>query len=68
MRKGDPTLTVDEKELEDARWFDKDYVREQLAAERVAGLDGPATPGGFHVPSKVSLARTLVEHWLGDDQ
>ena len=40
------------------------FVRESLAAEREAGRDGPATPGGFHVPSKVSLARTLIEQWL----
>ena len=60
----DAPLTVDHDELEDAQWYTKDYVREQLQCEREAGLDGPAEAGGFHVPSKVSLARTLVEHWL----
>ena len=57
-------LQVDEAELQDAQWFDLAFVRESLAAERAAGQDGPAMPGGFHVPSKVSLARTLIEQWL----
>ena len=57
-------LRVDEAELQDAQWFERAFVRESLAAEREAGRDGPATPGGFHVPSKVSLARTLIEQWL----
>ena len=60
----DADLVVDMEELEDARWFEKPFVREQLAKERAAGRDGPEEEGGFHVPSQVSLARTLVEHWL----
>ena len=59
-------LAVDEDELEDARWFSKEYVREQLGLEREAGRDGPAVEGGFHVPSRVSLARTLIESWLAE--
>ena len=57
-------LQVDEAELQDAQWFDRAFVGESVAAEGAAGPDGPATPGGFHVPSKVSLARTLIEQWL----
>ena len=63
----DATLSVDANELEDARWFDKAYVREQMALERATGQDGPATEGGFHVPSKVSLARTIIEAWLAEE-
>jgi len=62
----DAALAVDEDELEDARWFSKEYVREQLGLEREAGRDGPAVEGGFHVPSRVSLARTLIESWLAE--
>ena len=61
-------LQVDEAELQDAQWFDRAFVKESLAAERAAGQDGPATPGGFHVPSKVSLARTLIEQWLQETE
>ena len=64
VAEGATDLVVDHDELEDAQWFDKAYVREQMAMEREAGKDGPAVEGGFHVPSKVSLARVLVENWL----
>lgn len=64
---GAAEVKVDENELEDAQWFDKDFVREQLSLERESGKDGPATEGGFHVPSKVSLARSLIEHWLEEE-
>ena len=60
----DAALQVQEEELEDVKWFDKEFVRAALTREREAGKDGPAEEGDFYVPSKVSLARTLVEHWL----
>ena len=60
----DAALTVDANELEDAKWFDKEFVRQALTEEREAGKDGPAEEGGFHVPSRVSLARTLIQNWL----
>ena len=58
-------LAVDENELEDAQWFDKEYVRRQV--ELQGEEDAPATPGDFHVPSRVSLARTLIDTWLDED-
>ena len=45
----------------------QEYVRAELANEREAGRDGPAIEGGFHVPSQVSLARTLIEAWLAEE-
>ena len=53
---------VEEEELEDVQWFDKAFVREQLAAQ--GDSDAPPVPGGFHVPSRISLARTIIEKWL----
>ena len=52
---------VQEEELEDARWFSKDFVREALRTESEGELDKR-----FHVPSSVSLARTLIESWLAE--
>ena len=33
--------------------FERSFVQENLASELAAGLDGPATPGGFHVPVRL---------------
>ena len=49
-------LTIDEAELEDARWFTRDEV-----AAAVAG----ASAAAFLPPPPTAIARTLLEHWLG---
>ena len=46
------TITLDPAELEDARWFTRDYVRNAAA-------------NGFAVPRSDSIARRLIEDWLG---
>ena len=46
-------ITVDEDEIEDARWF----TRAEMKAEAEAGT--LVLPGG------VSISRSLVEHWYG---
>lgn len=61
----DDALRVDEAELQDAQWFDKEYVRAELA--RQGDSDSPAEAGGFHVPSRISLARTIIETWLNEE-
>ena len=58
-------LQRQEDELQGLAWFDKEYVRRQV--ELQGDEDAPATPGDFHVPSRVSLARTLIDAWLDDD-
>ena len=57
-------LDVDETELDGAAWFEREYVREQLA--RQGDSDAPPEPGAFHVPSRISLARTLIDAWLSE--
>jgi len=57
-------LARQEDELAGLAWFDRDYVRKQVALQ--GDDDAPATPGDFHVPSRVSLARTLLDGWLDD--
>ena len=48
---GDPTLRLADGELEDARWFSRDEIR------RRAGFAA--------LPPRVSIARLLIEDWLG---
>jgi len=61
----DAPLDFDVSELDDARWFSKDMVRARIALQGDA--DEPPVPGDFHVPSRISLARTLIERWLAED-
>jgi len=56
-------LTVDD-ELDGAGWFDREYVRSQLALQGES--DAPPEQGAFHVPSRISLARTLIDTWLDE--
>jgi len=48
-------LTIDRNELEDARWFTRDEIRE--------GLSGSPS-AAFQAPPPAAIARTLLEHWL----
>ena len=47
------TITVDPAELEDARWFERDF----LLAHR--------DDDEFRLPRRDSIARRLIEDWLG---
>ena len=49
-------LTIDTAELEDARWFTREEVRQGLL-EAEGACFGP--------PPRTAIARTLLEHWLG---
>ncbi|VFU07303.1 NAD(+) diphosphatase [Methylocella tundrae] len=51
-------LSLDDKELEDARWFRRDEVRRML--ERTH-------PSGLTCPSKVAIANLLLTAWAYDD-
>ena len=46
-------ITVDDDEVTDARWFTRDELRDLAAAGEVL------------LPSGISIARRLVEHWYG---
>ena len=47
-------ITVDEHELEDARWFTREEVRAALAGE----------PAPFQAPPRYAIAHTLLTAWL----
>ena len=68
--KNDPTLLpsiqVDECEMEDVKWFHKDYVAARLqggstALEEYQSLSEAEQE--FHIPGKASLARILITKW-----
>jgi NAD+ diphosphatase len=48
-------LTIDQTELDDARWFSREEVAAAIAGE-------PNAP--FQAPPPHAIARTLLEHWL----
>ncbi len=50
-------LTIDHDELDDARWFTRAEVAAALAGEPDAA---------FLPPPPFAIARTLVDHWIGD--
>ncbi len=49
----DPTITVDGVEVTEARWFSREHLR------------ACAESGEVQLPSGISIARRLVEHWYG---
>ncbi len=51
------SLTIDHDELDDARWFTRAEVAAALAGD-------PSAP--FLPPPPFAIARTLLDHWIGD--
>ena len=64
-----PPISIDPDELEDARWFSKEYVRTHGLVEGrgSSALDFVPDEGEaeFHVPGPASLARALISEWVG---
>lgn len=51
------SITCDETELEDVRWFSREEVRQMIAGEHGEGID---------IPGKLSIARALIDHFAAD--
>ncbi len=51
------SVNVDRDELEDARWFTRDWIKAQVQAQNEA----------FRLPRRDSIARRLIEDWLTAD-
>jgi len=47
-------IKIDPKEIEEARWFSRDEVRQMLAGKH---------PQGWWVPGQQAIARALIEAW-----
>ncbi len=52
----DRTLTLDPKEIEEARWIALDDVRKLLAGGEHEGV---------RLPPRFTIARRLIERWAG---
>ena len=48
-------LTLQDSEIEDARWFDRDDLARSVA------------DGTLRISSRISIARRLIEHWYGEE-
>jgi NAD+ diphosphatase len=60
-----PTINVDKEEMEDIKWFSRDYVRERVAGGSTAlGYQPTAEEEEFHIPGRSSLARVLITKWV----
>ncbi|KAL1530567.1 hypothetical protein AB1Y20_001468 [Prymnesium parvum] len=57
-------LDVDLHELDAAGWFHFEFMLEKIKQQ--GDLDVPPEEGAFHVPSRISLARTLIDAWLAE--
>ena len=59
-----PKITVNEEEMEDIRWFSKEFVRQRLDGGSSALTYNPnENESEFHIPGKSSLARVLITKW-----
>ena len=65
---GLPEIIIDTNEMEDIRWFAKDFVRKGLEHNGSTALTfQPSEEEAiFHVPGKASLARYLIKGWVDE--
>ena len=65
-----PDVVADPTELEDARWFHRDYILENglVDGHGSSALDfvPDEKEAVFHVPGPASLARVLITEWVKD--
>jgi len=63
-----PDIVVDTNEMEDIRWFAKDFVKERLKLNGSTALTFQPSEdeAKFHVPGKASLARYLITEWADE--
>eukprot|EP00850_Spirogloea_muscicola_P022208 SM000282S10611 [mRNA] locus=s282:129231:134059:- [translate_table: standard] len=54
-----PAVSADKKELEDARWVHKDFIRAIVQDNKALLPQGT----NFFVPGKYAIARVLLERW-----
>eukprot|EP00798_Chlamydomonas_sp_ICE-L_P018942 gene18942-25510_t len=57
-----PFTSADAVELEDTRWFHRDWLRAATSREGVADM------GPFNIPGPYSLASRLIKGWLAEGQ
>jgi NAD+ diphosphatase len=55
-------ITFNTDELADARWFDRDQVRELMVVRD--RTESERLGGALHLPRPVSIARRLISEWI----
>uniref|UniRef100_A0A7S2EJS9 NAD(+) diphosphatase n=1 Tax=Trieres chinensis TaxID=1514140 RepID=A0A7S2EJS9_TRICV len=59
-----PEVRINEDEMEDVRWFRRDFVARRLGGGSTALTFEPSDEEAeFHIPGKASLARILITEW-----
>lgn len=76
-----PAVHVDEDELEDARWFHRDWLTRRLSDDTMKnsiidsdnpinpindGLDSDKNSVAFRIPGRYALAHRMIMQWLED--
>ena len=66
---GQPTIRIDESEMEDIRWFHRAYVRDRLDGGSTALSFQPNDQEKeFHIPGPASLGRMLIAQWANEEE
>ena len=65
-----PNIIVDTNEMEDIRWFAKEFVKERLSLSGSTALTFQPSEdeAEFHIPGKASLARYLITEWTDEEK
>jgi len=64
---GQPSIRIDELEMEDIRWFPREYVRERIEGGSTAMNFQPnEKESEFHIPGPASLGRMLITQWANE--
>ena len=64
---GQPNIHIDKLEMEDIRWFHRDYVRDRLEGGSTAMSFQPnEKESEFHIPGPASLARIFITQWTNE--
>ena len=59
-----PPIQINKDEMDDIRWFSRDYVAARLEGGSTAlGFQPNEIEQDFHIPGKASLARVLITQW-----
>lgn len=64
-----PKIIVDTNEMEDCRWFAKEFVKERLSwgGSTALTFEPNDAEAEFHIPGKASLARYLIRKWAHEN-
>ncbi|KAG0208999.1 Peroxisomal NADH pyrophosphatase nudt12 [Mortierella sp. GBA30] len=59
----DPNVTLEDKELEDARWFSRQDILDALKGSRVVNWGKPTNDGTLRLPPATAIAHHILRAW-----